>query len=103
MKSPVRHSWPFQLEWPLADELGGSGGQVGKQSFRNRNGALVEVDAVPATEAKNRFGEIVDRVAADGVVAITRHGTPEVVMISSAEFASLASARSESLEALTAA
>lgn len=69
-------------------------------TFRNRLGELVEVPEVAATEAKNNFGEILDRVAVSGAVAITRHHLPKAVLLSYEEFESLSRARSESLEAL---
>jgi antitoxin Phd len=69
-------------------------------TFRNRLGELVEIPEVAATQAKNTFGELLDRVAASGAVAITRHDTPKAVLLSYEEFESLSSARSESLEAL---
>jgi len=70
--------------------------------FRNRLGELVEIPEVTATEAKNSFGEILDRVAASGAIAITCHQTPKAVLLSYAEFESLSRARSETLDALSA-
>jgi prevent-host-death family protein len=71
-------------------------------TFRNRLGELVEIPEVAATEAKNSFGEILDRVAATGAIAITRHRMPKAVVLSYEEFESLSSVRSEALEALSA-
>jgi len=70
-------------------------------TFRNRLGELVEIPEVAATQAKNSFGELLDRVAASGAVAITRHDMPKAVLLSYEEFESLSSARSETLEALS--
>ncbi|HXO18874.1 MAG TPA: type II toxin-antitoxin system Phd/YefM family antitoxin [Thermoanaerobaculia bacterium] len=70
-------------------------------SFRNRLGELVEIPEVAATQAKNTFGELLDRVATSGAVAITRHDLPKAVLLSYEEFESLSSARSETLEALS--
>ncbi len=70
-------------------------------TFRNRLGELVEIPEVAATQAKNTFGELLDRVAASGAVAITRHDTPKAVLLSYEEFESLSSTRSESLDALS--
>jgi len=64
---------------------------MARHTFRNHLGELVEIPEVAATQAKNTFGELLDRIAASGAVAITRHE----------EFESL-SARSETLDALSA-
>jgi prevent-host-death family protein len=69
--------------------------------FRNRLGELMEIPEVAATQAKNTFGELLDRVATSGAVAITRHDTPKAVLLSYEEFESLSSARSETLDALS--
>lgn len=71
-------------------------------TFRNRLGELVEIPEVAATQAKNSFGELLDRVATSGAVAITRHDMPKAVLLSYEEFESLSSARSETLDALSA-
>jgi prevent-host-death family protein len=55
---------------------------------------------VPASKAKSAFGEVLERVAITGGVAITRHNVPKAVVISWEEFESLSRARNESLEAL---
>ena len=69
-------------------------------TFRNRLGDLVEIPEVAATQAKNSFGELLDRVATSGAVAITRHDMPKAVLLSYEEFTSLSSARAASLDAL---
>src|SRR5262245_6129761 len=75
---------------------------MARHTFRNRLGELVEIPEVAATQAKNTFGELLDRVATSGAVAITRHDMPKAVLLSYEEFESLSSARSETLEALSA-
>lgn len=70
-------------------------------TFRNRLGELIAIPEVAATQAKNTFGELLDRVAASGAIAITRHDTPKAVLLSYEEFESLSSARSETLDALS--
>ncbi len=70
-------------------------------TFRNRLGDLVEMPEIAATQAKNTFGELLDRVSASGPVAITRHDTPRAVLLSYEEFESLSHARSKSLDALS--
>jgi antitoxin Phd len=74
---------------------------MARHTFRNRLGELVEIPEVAATQAKNTFGELLDRVATSGAVAITRHDMPKAVLLSYEEFESLSSARSETLEALS--
>jgi prevent-host-death family protein len=69
-------------------------------TFRNRLGELIEIPQVAATQAKNSFGELLDRVSVSGAVAITRHHMPKAVLLSYEEFESLSSARSETLDAL---
>lgn len=71
-------------------------------TFRNNHGELVDIPSVASTEAKNAFGTMLDRVAAGGVVAITRHDAPRAVLVSYDEFQSLARARAASLETLEA-
>jgi prevent-host-death family protein len=63
-------------------------------------GRAVEIPEVAATQAKNAFGELLDRVATSGAVAITRHDAPKAVLLSFEEFQSLSTGRSETLEAL---
>lgn len=75
---------------------------MAKHTFRNRLGELVEIPEVATTHAKNTFGELLDRVAVSGAVAITRHDMPKAVLLSYEEFESLSSARAETLDALSA-
>jgi antitoxin Phd len=69
-------------------------------TFRNRKGELVSMPEMTASKAKSAFGEVLERVAATGGVAITRHNVPKAVVISWEEFQSLSRARSESLDSL---
>jgi prevent-host-death family protein len=71
-------------------------------TFRNRRGELVDIPSVPATQAKNALGAILEQAAARGAVAITRHQSPKAVLLSYEEFESLAAARGASLPALEA-
>jgi len=70
--------------------------------YRNREGNLVDVAMVTATELKSRFGAIFDQTLANGLVAITRHAQPKAVLLSYAEFEALTRARTGSLDELTA-
>lgn len=74
---------------------------MANHTFRNRLGELVEIPEVAATQAKNTFGELLDRVTVSGAIAITRHDMPKAVLLSYEEFESLSSTRSETLDALS--
>jgi antitoxin Phd len=69
-------------------------------TFRNRQGALVDILTVAATQVKNEFGTILDKAIRGGAVAITRHNTPKAVLVSYEEFESLVQARSRTLDNL---
>jgi len=66
-------------------------------TFRNSQGALVDIPTVAATQVKNQFGAILEKTVHGGVVAITRHDTPKAVLLSYDEFESLIKVRSRSL------
>jgi prevent-host-death family protein len=69
-------------------------------TFRNSQGALVDIPTVAATQVKNEFGTILDKATRGGAVAITRHDTPKAVLVSYEEFESLVQARSRTLDNL---
>jgi prevent-host-death family protein len=66
-------------------------------TFRNRQGELVDVPAIPATRLKNELGSLLDQAARGGAVAITRHDAPRAVLVSYEEFAALAKLRTPDL------
>jgi|1186.fasta_scaffold485870_1 antitoxin Phd len=68
---------------------------------RSRNGRQGTI-SVTATEAQNEFGRILDSVAQDRVVVITRHNTPRAVVMSVERFDALSGAETAMLDALTA-
>jgi prevent-host-death family protein len=70
--------------------------------FRNSQGELVDLHAVPATRFKNEFAAMFEQAALGRAVAITKHDTPKAVLISYDEFRALMEARSPSLGALEA-
>lgn len=70
-------------------------------SFRNRDGELVDVPSVAATQFKNQFGAIFEQASLGGAVAITKHNTPKAVLLSYAEFEALTRASSPVLDELT--
>ena len=58
-------------------------------TMRNHRGDTVEVESYSATEAKNAFGQLLDRTIAGGMVAITRHHEPRAVLLSIDEYETL--------------
>src|SRR5437764_10790940 len=56
---------------------------------RSRRGKLADAPQVSASDAKNSFGRILDRVAREGRVAITKHDEPCAMLISIDEYRSL--------------
>ena len=71
-------------------------------TFRNRQGELVDVPSVAATQLKNEFGTVFEQVIRGGAVAITRHDATKAVLLSFDEFQSLVKAQSHSLNDLSA-
>lgn len=71
-------------------------------TFRNRLGNLVDIPTITASDAKNRFGAILDKATQGGAVAITRHDATRAMLISIEEFQSLVSSRQASLTSLSA-
>lgn len=70
-------------------------------TFKNSRGELVDVPTVAATRVKNEFGQILEQATHTGAVAITRHDTTKAVLLSLAEFESLVSTRSRTLDMLS--
>src|SRR6266576_2263676 len=70
-------------------------------TFKNSRGELVNVPTVAATRVKNEFGQILEQAMHSGAVAITRHDTTKAVLLSVAEFESLVSDRSRTLDVLS--
>jgi antitoxin Phd len=67
-------------------------------AIRNRRGE--EPIKVSATEAKNRFGELLDMVLQSGMALITRHETPKAVLLSMGEYGALSRATRARLDSL---
>lgn len=44
--------------------------------------ATHRVEKISATDAKNRFGEVLEKVAADATVSLIKHGKPAAYVIS---------------------
>ena len=62
--------------------------------------SIEELTAVTATEAKNTFGAVLDRLAADGRIAITKHDEVRAVLLSTREYEALVSAQPDPLAEL---
>jgi len=60
----------------------------------------VQSVAISATEAKNRFGRILETAIQGGKVVITKHGSPKAVLISMDEFNALSNADTAELDTL---
>lgn len=63
----------------------------------NKNRALVT-----ATEAKNKFGHLLESAMQGGIVVITKHDAPKAVLISMEEYTALSSAPESRINALSA-
>src|SRR6266581_145794 len=57
---------------------------------------------VTATEAKNKFGLLLEKAMQGGVVVITKHDAPKAVLISMDEYTALASAPESRIDTLSA-
>ena len=69
--------------------------------IRNARGELVEPARISSSDAKNRFGKILERVTEEGGVAITLRNEAKFVVISVEAYQRLARADARSLNTLT--
>ena len=69
--------------------------------IRNARGELIEATEVSASDAKNSFGRILERVAKDGGVTITRRHEPLAVVIPIETYTRLANAEARLLDTLS--
>lgn len=69
--------------------------------IRNPRGELVEPAHFSASDAKNGFGRILDRVVREGGVAITKRNEPCAVVISIETYQRLAGATAPTLKTLS--
>ncbi|MFY9561873.1 MAG: type II toxin-antitoxin system Phd/YefM family antitoxin [Terriglobales bacterium] len=58
--------------------------------------------SVTATEAKNTFGQLLEKAMQGGVVVITKHDAPRAVLISMDEYTALSSASESRINSLSA-
>lgn len=73
---------------------------MGKVAYRNRGGRWVEIEQVTATNAKNRFGAVLEEAAKYGAVAITRNDSTKAILLSVEEFESLVDRNADPLKEL---
>src|SRR6266550_8830614 len=57
---------------------------------------------VTATEAKNKFGRLLEKVMQGGVIVITKHDAPKAVLISMDEYTALSNAPESRINTLSA-
>jgi prevent-host-death family protein len=70
--------------------------------IRNARGELIRPTEVSASDAKNSFGRILERVAKDGAVTITRRREPLAVVIPIETYLRLANSEARMLNTLSA-
>ena len=68
----------------------------------NHNGERAGTVSVSATDAKNEFGRLLEKVIQGGTVVINKHNAPKAVLISMDEFDMLSSGQRAKLDALSA-
>jgi prevent-host-death family protein len=75
---------------------------AGTIRVRNKRGELIDAPQYTASEAKHRFGELLDTALRTGPVAITKLRKPTAVLISLEEYRALTQAEDRALDALSA-
>ena len=75
---------------------------VGPIRVRNKRGELIDAPQYTASEAKHKFGELLDTALRTGPVTITKQRKPTAVLISLEEYRALTQAEDRSLAALSA-
>jgi prevent-host-death family protein len=75
---------------------------AGAIRVHNRRGELVEAPQYTATEAKHKFGQLLDTALRTGPVAITKQRKPAAVLISLEEYRALTQAEDRALAVLSA-
>lgn len=74
---------------------------MAKVSEKSKRAAISTTLTVTATEAKTRFGPLLETAIRGGAVVITKHDTPKAVLLSMAEFEALGGSRPPDLNALS--
>ena len=75
---------------------------AGAIRIRNRRGELVDAPQYTASEAKHKFGQMLDTALRTGPVAITKQRKPTAVLISLDEYRALTQAEDRTLAILSA-
>ena len=70
--------------------------------IRNRRGELVDAPQYTATEAKHKFGQLLDSALREGPVAIIKQRKPAAVLISLDQYQALTQAEDRALAAISA-
>jgi prevent-host-death family protein len=70
-------------------------------TFRTYTSARTGAASISATDAKNEFGRLLEKVIQGGKVVITKHDAPKAVLISIDEFDALACANQAKLDTLS--
>jgi prevent-host-death family protein len=74
---------------------------MARASGKSKHEAASATLTVTATEAKTRFGPLLEAAIRGGSVIITKHGTGKAVLVSMAEFEALGGSRPPDLNALS--
>jgi prevent-host-death family protein len=74
---------------------------MAKVPAKSKHAATSTALTVTATEAKTRFGPLLETVIRGGSVVITKYDTPKAVLLSMAEFEALGGSRPPDLNALS--
>ena len=72
-----------------------------KVSGKSKHAATSPTLTVTATEAKTRFGPLLETAIRGGSVVITKHDRPKAVLLSMAEFEALGGSRPPDLKSLS--
>ena len=78
----------------------GQNGRMAKVSGTSKPAATSATLTVTATEAKTRFGPLLETAIRGGSVVITKHNTPKAVLLSMAEYEALGGSPPPDLHAL---
>ena len=71
-----------------------------KSVTRPRRSRSAEVVSISATDAKNEFGQVLEKVIQGASIVITKHHSPKAALIPIEQFNSLADTHRTALEAL---
>lgn len=75
---------------------------TGAIRVRNKLGEIIDAPEFTASEAKHKFGQLLDAALRDGPVAITRQRKPTAVLMSVEEYRVLTQAEDRALATLSA-